>query len=365
MSTAAVVPIRRAVVIGQNYTGTNYALTGCVNDARALRDALLNSCGFSGADVRLLTDVKRKAILDAVAWLTAVPSGKPALLVFAYSGHGSYVPDRSADETDGADSALVATDTLLTDDDLQAAMTRTLPSTATLLTLLDCCHAGTAMDLKYGLVYDSNKKAYASNNQPRAPRLAGSPDARVVAFGGCRDPELSYELRVNGKAFGAFTTGLLEIIRRQTPMTHRQVLAALNARMVTLKLPKQRPELSASDPTLLDACCALTMPPATNVAMSPAARVTLYGKTNFEGRFLELTAVGRYDRAQLQGLGITPGSLSSLTIAPMTGVVLYTLPGFSGRALDLRGYMGQSRVIPDLRYYGFAPVTVSLVVYKL
>jgi hypothetical protein len=165
---------------------------------------------------------------------------------------------------------------------------------------------------------------------------------------------------------GAFTASLVDVIKRQVPVTNRQLLMTLNARLTALKLPKQRPQLSASELYLLDACCPLTVPPPVAAKSgATAGLVTLYAGANFEGGFVPLPSTNKYDRAQLQGFGMTPGTLRSLVLAPMTGIKLYSLPGFSGKSLDLRGYLTAARAVPDLGYYGFSTVSASAVVYKL
>ncbi len=62
---------------------------------------------------------------------------------------------------------------------------------------------------------------------------------------------------------------------------------------------------------------------------------------------------------------MTPNTLRSVVLAPMTGIKLYSLPGCTGKSLDLRGYLTAARAVPDLLYYGFSAVSASAVVYKL
>ena len=69
------------------------------------------------------------------------------------TGHGGYVLDEDNDEDDGYDETIVpvdfATNGQICDDDLYQTLVCALPAGASLVSVMDCCHSGTVLDLPY------------------------------------------------------------------------------------------------------------------------------------------------------------------------------------------------------------------------
>ena len=91
-------------------------------------------------------------MLSAFRWLTegAGPSDE---LFFHYWGHGGQTEDRTGDEADGMDETIMPCDFQtagqITDDYLYGALVTTLPAGCMMWVVLDCCHSGTALDLRH------------------------------------------------------------------------------------------------------------------------------------------------------------------------------------------------------------------------
>jgi hypothetical protein len=148
------------LLIGINYTGTSHALNGCVNDVADLRRVLQDQLQFDAREIRTLTDANevpalklptRAAIEGALEQLVVdVEEQGVTELWISYSGHGTNVRDRSGDESDGKDEAIVpldyATAGVITDDHWRSYMAR-LPQTCRVFCLFDSCHSGTMADL--------------------------------------------------------------------------------------------------------------------------------------------------------------------------------------------------------------------------
>ena len=71
-----------------------------------------------------------------------------------YSGHGTKLKDdEHGEEADGYDEALVPLDFqdvgMLRDDDLFDILIKPLPDGVHMVSLMDCCHSGTILDLPY------------------------------------------------------------------------------------------------------------------------------------------------------------------------------------------------------------------------
>lgn len=153
-----------ALIIGCNYTGTDYELSGCDNDLANWSTYLSNRCKY----ITTLWDRDAtKVNIQKALWALVRDSYmcEPKEVWFVYSGHGTQVRDRNGDEIDGLDEAIVSfeLETIL-DDELQLIFSHLNTKPKTYL-LFDCCHSGTIVD------------------QLRNPNLA--------LISGCRDNETS------------------------------------------------------------------------------------------------------------------------------------------------------------------------------
>lgn len=214
----------KALLIGINYRGTSSELNGCINDAERMKEYILKR-GYSESDIKMLTDdttekPTRYNIIKSILELLQ----SDGQLFLHYSGHGSWVDDKSGDERDGRDETLVPIDYtesgLIVDDQLRGLLTFVKP-TAKLSVVLDCCHSGTGMDLAYSL-----RQKYRVHRVRkrwrwrwiREPFWTMVKDTRyvdtrgqVVMLSGCLDDQYSYDAFQNGEYGGAMTTCLLEI----------------------------------------------------------------------------------------------------------------------------------------------------------
>lgn len=149
----------RALLIGINYEGTEWALRGCHNDVRKMRGYLTQNCGFSKdpEHMRLLIDdgVQETPtytnILAAMKWL--VDGAKPGDSLFLhFAGHGGSVIDDNGDEEDGKDETLYPADHATAGqirDDLLYDIIVHLPAGCQLVSVFDCCHSGSVLDLPF------------------------------------------------------------------------------------------------------------------------------------------------------------------------------------------------------------------------
>jgi len=219
-----------AVAVGiNNYPGTGSDLRGCVNDAIDWTDHL-SSLGYK---VLTLTDEQatKTAVTSALREMMAMARYRDKV-VFTYSGHGSWVPDRGGDEADSRDEVLVLHDFdrggLLSDDEMNTIFSnRRFGVKPTVIS--DSCHSGTLTDvrgleavrtLKHSVVdaaprFLSPSHFLASEDVPaalevesKAPRGASRPTTALLS--GCDDPEFSYDAYIDGRYRGAFTAAALK-----------------------------------------------------------------------------------------------------------------------------------------------------------
>jgi len=204
--------LAKALLIGINYVGTPYELAGCINDVISIQAQLQKF--FPGAtEYRQITDntptkPTKASIMASLDWLVA--GLKPGQnIMFHFSGHGGLVRDANGDEVSGFDSCLYpinggALETI-TDDELRSALAARVPAGSKCFVVLDCCHSGSAVDLRCqwqaptatGLMYGENAK-YA--------KTAGN----VLFLSGCMDAQVAADTADTwGRPCGAMTMALL------------------------------------------------------------------------------------------------------------------------------------------------------------
>ena len=142
-------PDKRALLIGINeYPDPANRLEGCVNDV-FLMSSLLQECGFSAEDIRIVLDSRATAdgIVERLHWLLdGVEDGDQRVLF--YSGHGAQIPVYNVEgKPDHVVETLVPWDF---DWSLERAITdkqfcefySQLPYASHFVAIFDCCHSG-------------------------------------------------------------------------------------------------------------------------------------------------------------------------------------------------------------------------------
>ena len=114
---------KKAVCVGINdYPGEGSDLRGCVNDAKAWAELLIEHFGFDRADVRLILDSKatKKNITEALENMID-KAVRGDIIVYCNSSHGTYLKDTDGDENE-YDEAICPFDcdeNLIVDDELR------------------------------------------------------------------------------------------------------------------------------------------------------------------------------------------------------------------------------------------------------
>lgn len=206
----------------------NAPLNGCVNDANDWA-AMLDSLGYHGHTLLDGTATKATILSELKAAVLALKYRDT--LVFQYSGHGSWIPDRSGDEPDGRDEVLCAYDYenggLVSDDELYDVTSYRSWGTR-VISISDSCHSGSVHRLARtgesrtatwnpGEAAGTEKIRYLppgyfleGNDLQRAAEAVQLPARGVsrrgtVLLSGCKDTEFSYDAWISGRYNGAFT----------------------------------------------------------------------------------------------------------------------------------------------------------------
>jgi len=150
---------RRAVMIGINYVGDSPGeLSGCWNDVLNMKKYIMAVHGFEEENIVILmddgehTEPNAENIINAYKQVVSEAEDGDAIFLH-YSGHGTKLRDDNNDEADGYDEALVPRDFqssgMIRDDDLYDMLIKELPDGVHMVSLMDCCHSGSIMDLPY------------------------------------------------------------------------------------------------------------------------------------------------------------------------------------------------------------------------
>ena len=201
-----------AVLIGINYVGTSSELNGCVNDANHLKSFLITKCGYLPENIFMLADdgvnqrPTRQNILNSFnLMINKATNEQFTELWLSYSGHGSYITDKNGDEKDGKDEVLCPVDYntagMIVDDLIYSDFVCKLPKTATLFSLMDCCHSGTVFDLP--CLYNQSITVNNTNNKHVA---------KVISISGCRDDQTSADAYISNNYEGAMTWSFLNAL---------------------------------------------------------------------------------------------------------------------------------------------------------
>jgi hypothetical protein len=220
-----------AVCVGINdYPGVQNDLMGCKNDA-ADWEAELKDRGF-GVTKLIDKAATKSAIVDAIA-ATIAKASKGDLVVFTYSGHGSWQPDSDGDEDDGRDEGWcprdIGTNGLLVDDDIYELFGK-LADGARLVMLSDSCHSGTVSRMAFAPGGNGQSAPRVRFMAPerflkpaelkiadrikRVRRSASAKPHRALLISGCMDHEYSYDASFGGRANGAFTYFALKALAK-------------------------------------------------------------------------------------------------------------------------------------------------------
>lgn len=123
----------------------------------------------------------RGVIEKALKWLvTDVQPGD--VLWFHFSGHGVQEFDKPSNERDGVDEAIQPLDYQtsgnIADKFLRAVLVDTLPKGSTLYAMLDCCHSGDMLDMRY--VYDELTRRMESDPEVHFHTLCHSTSSQMA-----------------------------------------------------------------------------------------------------------------------------------------------------------------------------------------
>lgn len=242
------------VTIGINYFGQSGELKGCVNDSNNFLAYSQSVIGTRASSTIQLLDTMAtsdpfyptRANIERVlirvvqeAW-----EGKCGHILLHYSGHGASITDMNSDEADKKDETLVPVDYavngLITDDWLLENVINAIPPEVKLFALIDSCHSGTMLDLRYKVTGDPPQNTLVN------PTSSESSSAMLIS--GCKDEQLSYDVwDAKHGAVGAMTTAWLTEMNLDRKRSAYEIVKSMRASLTAKGYP-QTPQLSTSQP---------------------------------------------------------------------------------------------------------------------
>ncbi len=260
--------MKKALLVGINYIGTNVELQGCINDTIHLSDVLVSQYGFHKEDIVLLNDggynavdvpTKQNIIMYMKKLVENVKEGDT--LVFHYSGHGTTIRDVNYDERDGLDEVLCPVDYqnngFISDDAILENLIKLVPQGVKLLCIIDACHSGSMCDLKYNFKYTGLPLSTSDYSQWADKfRLwqenKNVVNGNVIMFSGCLDDQTSADAYINNRFQGAFTFSLIKILQNNNfQIKNKYLLKYIVATLVQDGFD-QRAQFSSSSLGLFD-----------------------------------------------------------------------------------------------------------------
>lgn len=249
-------PKRYHLCVGINtYPGNE--LAGCVNDALDWADALQNR----GSEGIVLTDgqaTSERIRETLIGILDRAQSGDR--VVWTYSGHGTWVPDKDGDEADQKDECIVPVDYrqagFITDDLIYRILSNHRRRGVQLLSVFDSCYSGSATRFAdFGPAHSHDRRVprfmhpsalLSGAELDRALAVedkaaSGKPRSAGVLLSGCAPDEVSYDAWFGARPNGAFSRAALDTLPAgpvRFSTWHR-----LTTRKIAERFPEQHPEI--------------------------------------------------------------------------------------------------------------------------
>lgn len=246
--------LKKCLMIGINYTGSEHELKGCINDTENLKNMLVRNGAIRENEITFMNDkttgeykpTKLNIInkLDELVKFANDNKNDDVEIILTYSGHGTNCPDGDADECDVVDEFICPIDCDIngdiSDDYIKKYLIDELGKNVTLFVLIDACHSGSILDLKYA--YKCGKKtSYTTQNKPDSM-------CNVVMISGCKDDQFSADTYAYDKvdkrieAQGAMTAAFIDSYEKN--ITANELLTKMRS-WLRLRLHTQEPELSS------------------------------------------------------------------------------------------------------------------------
>ena len=242
--------MKYALLVGINYRNTENELAGCENDVDNIEYILKNKLDYKHiikmterSDEYIYKPTYNNILNQLDNIIDKTKKGEITELMFHFSGHGTYVNDINGDEKDKKDEAICALDNIITDDQLYQKFIQ-IPSSCSVFCLMDCCHSGTILDLRYKYIFGNistieNKKSKIDS------------DLNIVMLSGCKDKQYSsdynFSNNINKDDFqGAMTNAFIKTIKKYNyELTYYRLLKYIRRELKKNRFT-QKPQITSN-----------------------------------------------------------------------------------------------------------------------
>lgn len=226
-------PLLALLTIGIDYNGQ---LHGCVRDSNHIKQYFMARVPLLSC-VQMTDNLPMNSILypskrNIEAQFLALKTMQNLThLIVHYSGHGAQTRDRNKDEKDGKDEVLVPVDYAssgcIVDDWLYTNVVSNLKCTT--LFIIDACHSGSVLDLRYNWI-PARRGGYVRTNN----NLLCSEKPNVTLLSGCLDSQYSFETQdATYGISGALTSAFLNTIQTRSSRDPATLLYYIQQRLPT------------------------------------------------------------------------------------------------------------------------------------
>lgn len=240
--------MKRALLIGIDYIGTNNYLSGCIDDVNNSYQLLKTQYGYD--EILLLTDATRfqpfqSVIYKGLDWLLSDQpsssfqtgkkynaSSKNLELFVHYSGHGTNDCWCPLDADKGYQR-------LISGQVLQEKLIRRLNNNSSLTLLMDCCHSGNMLKLGY-----SSQVSLTSGNIITAKVDTNVHKGTIVCLAGCTDSQTSANVTIDHKGEGVLTYSLIQVLSSSSNLNYGTLLPKIQEYILLNHLSQQTPVLT-------------------------------------------------------------------------------------------------------------------------
>ena len=263
--------MKRALLVGINYIGTPYQLSGCINDIVNV-EAFLRTIGYTEF-IKYSDDTTdptkrptRNNIL--IGFLNLLKEAKAGdELWFHYSGHGILQRDKNKDEVSGQDSCICPVDFtragFITDDIIRSNLAVKVPAGVKLIIVLDACHSGTGSDLRFKCddssylkkklkaPKDFNPNDWLIKQKITELKNYSLTNGDVFLISGCSDTQTSADAYITNKWTGALTYCFLYLLKSNPNYVWNTFLKDLNC-FLKVSGYSQKPVLSCGNTKIIN-----------------------------------------------------------------------------------------------------------------
>jgi len=232
-------------------------LDGASNDARAMKEILIERFGFDESNIIVLPGSDREASADNILQLLQshlIDAAQPGdVSLFYYAGHGSRIRNRAAknENTSGIDSTIVPADALLGVPDVRSKELARIYAQApkkgiTLTVIQDSCYSG---GMSRGIAARKIRAAPGDDEISVDETLTGPlpEDQGVLVISASQDYEPAAEMLdsdLNGP-HGVFTWALLHVLGASSPNDSVDRIFQRTRALMQSVVPGQEPVLLA------------------------------------------------------------------------------------------------------------------------